>query len=246
MTITASDLRALFARSGNRCAFPGCKESLVADDNLFIGQICHIEAASPEGPRYNPFQTAENRHGYNNLFLLCYPHHRRVDADPSTYSVDRLTEIKEAHESYFVDKLFTVRQDFIDSVLVETEEYWRQLAIVQRLAATVHEYPIQIDINASYTEVIDALRDIHQDIDSLIISLADEGRTHTSRSNPWEATHIYLPNLIRLAAMHVCQLEVKYLSTYLHASPNDSEAIARFHKAKTELAHSTKVAGYVD
>ena len=118
MPIGASDLRALFARSGNRCAFPGCQQTLVADDNLFIGQICHIEAASPEGPRYNPTQIVEERHGNKNLLLLCYAHHRQIDSDPRTYSVEWLKETKESHESLFADKLFSVRQDFLDSVKI--------------------------------------------------------------------------------------------------------------------------------
>jgi len=39
-------LRALFARSGNQCAFPGCTQPIINSKNKFIGQVCHIEAAS--------------------------------------------------------------------------------------------------------------------------------------------------------------------------------------------------------
>ncbi len=42
----AEILRALFARSGNQCAFPGCTQPLINDKNKFIAQVCHIEAAS--------------------------------------------------------------------------------------------------------------------------------------------------------------------------------------------------------
>ena len=38
-------LKALFARSGNQCAFPGCTQPLMNEKNKFIAQVCHIEAA---------------------------------------------------------------------------------------------------------------------------------------------------------------------------------------------------------
>ena len=246
MAITVSDLRALFARSGNRCAFPGCQEALVADDNLFIGQICHIEAASPDGPRYNSIQPMDERHGYKNLLLLCYPHHRRIDSEPQTYSVDWLKATKEAHESLFVDRLFTVRQEFLDAVLVETEAYWRQLAAVQNLAATLHEFPMQVKAEASHTEVIGTLRDILQDVEVLVTRLAESERSSAQGPSPWESTHIYLPNLLRLAAMHIWQLEVHYLAAHVRLSPDDHDAAARLHRAKAELVHLSKVSGYVD
>jgi len=50
---TLATIKALFAKSGNQCAFPGCNHVLVTDKNLFVGELCHIEAAAPGGPRYN-------------------------------------------------------------------------------------------------------------------------------------------------------------------------------------------------
>jgi len=53
MRIQPSDktLKKLFALSGNRCAFPGCKEFIVDEDQNLIGQVCHIEAAETGGER---------------------------------------------------------------------------------------------------------------------------------------------------------------------------------------------------
>jgi hypothetical protein len=75
LTPKSEVIRALFARSGNQCAFPGCAQLLVNHKNQLIGQVCHIEAATPGGERYNQRQTDEERRDYNNLLLLCYPHH---------------------------------------------------------------------------------------------------------------------------------------------------------------------------
>ena len=55
----AEVLRALFARSGNRCAFPGCNAVLVNERNQFVANVCHIEAAEEGGERFNPLQSDE-------------------------------------------------------------------------------------------------------------------------------------------------------------------------------------------
>ena len=66
---TRNIIRQLFALSGNRCAFPGCTHMLINGDRLFIGQICHIEAAKENGQRFNPGQTDEE--GAPRIFS-CY------------------------------------------------------------------------------------------------------------------------------------------------------------------------------
>jgi hypothetical protein len=91
-------LKRLFARSGDRCAFPRCSVALVQDDTL-VGEICHIKAANPSGPRYDPQQTAVQRHAYDNLLLLCPTHHTIIDDDPEAYTVERLVKMKTDHEA---------------------------------------------------------------------------------------------------------------------------------------------------
>ena len=90
----------LFAVSGNACAFPKCQVPLVDRvSSKVTGRICHIKANSPAGPRYDPSQTEEERHSFENLLLLCPLHHDIVDADAEAYSVERLTKMKQEHES---------------------------------------------------------------------------------------------------------------------------------------------------
>lgn len=60
--------------------------------------MCHIKARSPEGPRYDPAQTSEMRHGYDNLILMCARHGRLIDADTTAYSVELLYAMKAAQE----------------------------------------------------------------------------------------------------------------------------------------------------
>jgi hypothetical protein len=63
-----------------------------------LGEVCHIRAASSGGPRYDPSQTATQRHSYDNLILLCANHHTVIDADVEAYTVARLLKMKADHE----------------------------------------------------------------------------------------------------------------------------------------------------
>lgn len=93
-----TDLKKLFARSGNRCAFPRCKAAIVHDDTL-LGEVAHIKGLRPGSARHDPAQTPEERNAYANLILLCANHHNIVDDDEVSYPVERLLAIKAAHEA---------------------------------------------------------------------------------------------------------------------------------------------------
>jgi hypothetical protein len=43
--------------------------------------------------------TEEERDDYENLLLLCKVHHKQIDDQPTSYPVDRLNDMKRAHES---------------------------------------------------------------------------------------------------------------------------------------------------
>jgi tetratricopeptide (TPR) repeat protein len=95
---TMKTIKRLFAVSGNQCAFPDCTTPLVVDDTV-VAEICHIKARSPDGPRYDPDQDEKERHAFDNLLLLCPIHHKIIDADPATYTVEKLGQIKAEHEA---------------------------------------------------------------------------------------------------------------------------------------------------
>lgn len=91
-------IKRLFARSSNRCAYPRCTVEIVQGESV-LGEICHICAVRPDGPRYDPAQSAADRHGYENLILLCPNHHKVIDDDPEAYTVERVLKMKAEHES---------------------------------------------------------------------------------------------------------------------------------------------------
>lgn len=65
---------------------------------MLVAQLCHIEAAEENGPRYNKDQSDEARRSFENLLFLCHAHHKITD-DISIYTVEKLKEIKSNHEA---------------------------------------------------------------------------------------------------------------------------------------------------
>lgn len=92
-------VKRLFALSKNRCCFTGCSAALVGSDGVVVGEICHIKAQNAEGPRYDSSQSAEDRHGFSNLLLMCSPHHKVIDENPVHFTVQKLVDIKQNHEA---------------------------------------------------------------------------------------------------------------------------------------------------
>ncbi|MBC8554105.1 MAG: hypothetical protein H8D23_31230, partial [Candidatus Brocadiales bacterium] len=133
---TKDTIRLLFALSGNQCAFPDCTQLLINTKNQFIGQICHIEAALPGGERFNPNQTEEERRHYNNLVLLCYPHHVETN-EVQDFSVQKLIDIKKIHEAKYRTSEYQINNDTLNSIASDMEEYWRE---IERLNTIEHSY----------------------------------------------------------------------------------------------------------
>lgn len=120
---TGSVVKRLFAKSGNRCAYKDCTNSLVDDDGNVLGEICHIEAASENGPRYNSNSDDEYRRSYENLVLLCERHHKIVDNNPEKYSAEFLRELKETHQTAYSETNFNASNTAIDEAIQKSNAY---------------------------------------------------------------------------------------------------------------------------
>jgi len=100
-----STVRRLDTLSGNQCAAPGCIKPLIARDNeSILSKICHIEAASKKGPRFNVNMDDEERRHYNNLILMCDECHIIIDNKENEvdYPVKLLKAWKKEHESKMI------------------------------------------------------------------------------------------------------------------------------------------------
>jgi len=67
------------------------------DAPAVVGQVAHIVARSPDGPRGDPNFSKVELHNESNLILLCAHHHSIVDSQDSTYTVEELRRWKEQH-----------------------------------------------------------------------------------------------------------------------------------------------------
>jgi hypothetical protein len=71
----------------------------MAIDETLVGEVCHIKGKKPDAARYDPAQTPAARNDYDNLILLCAPHHKVIDDDEEAYTVERLRKMKTDHET---------------------------------------------------------------------------------------------------------------------------------------------------
>lgn len=263
-------LRALFTRSGNRCAFPGCTASLVNERNQFIAQVCHIEAAEPGGERFNPYQSDEERRQYGNFLILCYPHHVETD-DVATYTVERLRIMKLTHEQLYERRPFKIDEALLYKIAAEMEQYWLKVEELHK-NHVVPELAIEINPKASFAELIAGARTFTEDFRRLQEMLIDsddalpgdldallavldvskqkldacrEQHRHFQNRN-WGILNIGLTNTATKLEVVLCQLELKYLEVFLQLTPNEKTARLRLDTLKKEFETIATSAGYVD
>jgi hypothetical protein len=84
---------------------PECRVELFAeateyDPVVVIGEIAHVAGAADAGPRAAPELGTAQRNDYENLILLCQNCHARIDGQTGFYSVEKLKDIKQAHEAW--------------------------------------------------------------------------------------------------------------------------------------------------
>lgn len=108
MAISDKTRKVLWGRSGNRCAI--CRKELVLeaislDDRSVVGEECHIVSGQENGPRFDEKYPKDRTDAYDNLILLCRNHHKMVDDQYETYTVDLLCQIKTNHEKWVSERL---------------------------------------------------------------------------------------------------------------------------------------------
>jgi hypothetical protein len=120
-----STVKRLHALSGNQCASPDCTRPLIArDGETIIGKICHIEAASADGARWNLGMDDEQRRHFNNLILLCDECHCIIDnkENEAKYPVALLKQWKKQHESTITYSYLNERPSLLNMVITAISE----------------------------------------------------------------------------------------------------------------------------
>ena len=266
-------LRALFARSGNQCAFPGCSHPIINSKNKFIGQVCHIEAAMEGGERFNPESNDEYRRSYENLLILCYPHHIETD-DVNEYPVSRLVQMKNEHEQLFEKSDFKIDEAELIKLSYEMEKYWSDVERLNKVDHIFADTGLAMEVNGenSYFDVIASAYNAVDGIQNLLESLhqSDETLKQDFESflskkgiskellddipyyeNPfenrnWESHNLGTPNWLQRLRIDLAHIEVKYLEEYLKTNSNDLIAKNSFENAKNRLKKYAKTAMHID
>jgi len=99
MSIGSGDIKKLWGLAAGRCSFPGCDDECIkfaGEDATTVGEMAHVIAQSPKGPRGVSAGGADT---YANLILLCPSHHREVDKAPDgKFPPQVLLDWKRRHE----------------------------------------------------------------------------------------------------------------------------------------------------
>jgi hypothetical protein len=106
--------------SGNECAAPDCKNKFLArDKETVISKICHIEAASENGPRWNSAMTDDQRRHFENLILLCDECHNIIDNkdNEDKYPVRLIKEWKKNHEDFRTYSYLNDRPSLLSTII---------------------------------------------------------------------------------------------------------------------------------
>jgi hypothetical protein len=106
--IPAREQKVLCTRSGNRCAIPECRKVLVIDKTgndreSLVAVMAHIRGEKQDSARYDSSMPDNERNLYDNLILVCPNCHKVIDDQSSSYTVEKLHEIKRQHEKWVVE-----------------------------------------------------------------------------------------------------------------------------------------------
>lgn len=252
-------LQLLYTRSGNECAFPGCIHPIFNDEGLYIAQLCHIKSANKGGQRYDANQTDEERRAYNNLLFLCYRHHKETD-DENCYTVEKMIEIKNKHESRFKEKDRLLAAEMLTQILNDEKTYWnRQI----NKAFSGEDFKIERDLSVSIIELFNELNEIllwiknycdtcartdsHEIIVNDLIMLLNKAKIDYSNlheipyyENPfenrnWELHNLGAPNYFSHLALCLGQLKIRVLEVYIKQNPNNTELQDALHRYRKEF-----------
>lgn len=134
MSIADQDLKKLWGLAAGRCSRPDCGVDCVkffgSNDPTLLGEMAHIIARQPTGPRGVP---GGGSNAYENLILLCPNHHTEIDKAPEgTFPVALLHEWKSAHERRVREALaiksYATRAELFRDIrflLIDNHQIWK-------------------------------------------------------------------------------------------------------------------------
>ena len=205
--------------------------------------MCHIEAANSGGERYNQNQTDEDRRSYDNLMLMCYPHHIETN-DENIYTVAVLKDMKDSHESNYQENTFKINEEVLFRLSSEMESFWSEIQLLNSVKHVCEEYAVPINTKADFSGLVKETYELVNDLEKVneyfeesdellnseVIELLNKLGYDTQKfrelkyyENPlcnrnWEMRNLRLRNDFTMLRVNLHQLEIKYLEEYLKRS----------------------------
>jgi hypothetical protein len=133
--------------AGGRCSFAACRAELVDVDSdgkqSVLGEVAHIVARSVDGARGSFTPPGGEVNGSANLILVCPTHHKEIDQQDDTYTVQRLVGIKSEHERWVREQLSS-HESGANDVPLRRETLHSSLLCVERIPERVYLTPCDL------------------------------------------------------------------------------------------------------
>lgn len=162
MPVSEKIKRVIWSKAAGKCSI--CKEDLLLNGDTedlthLVGEVAHIVAEKNDGPRGDSELDLTARNSERNLLLLCLSHHKVIDDDPNSYDVDKLLEIKNAHESW-------VSHNLTSNPVWDTKLHQMYYINVPRLSLLCSRYGYSLDL--SHYGRIEALHELGWELNGLM------------------------------------------------------------------------------
>jgi len=227
--IPTKTYRALLARSGNKCAFPGCTHPLINIKEEYIAQLCHIESVAHDKQRYNPNLDESDLNGYDNLMFMCLKHHVETN-DEVIFPVHAMREMKYEHESKYVVNPYLFDISHVYMLKKEAEEYWEKVDMLKNSSPAL----TAINSRAEYSELNEDVLNTLDFIQHQIIGIDD-----TLKQTNLNLFNIELPRGLSKVKALAEHMLIKYLETYVATNPQDMASKAKLESLRNHLLSTT-------
>jgi len=232
-SIPLKTVKALYAKSGNCCAYKGCVAELV-DGEIVYATICHIEAYSPDGPRFNHALNIDERNEYSNLMILCLKHSKMIDVNVENHPVELLKKMKCEHEALSTNQ--TKSSDKVIKLLIEESNIFHEkVNLISNTLNRDRMFAVPYSGDLTLLERTDSIRSSVETVFESYRKTSENGDIYTLKDNgfSWEMSVLGTINHSHQINLHLLSIETDYLQSKIDTL--DSESYNLLQKKRREL-----------